>query len=299
MNTDNLKGIIVPLITPITNEEEIDEEKLKFIVEHVIENGVHGILIFGSNGEFFMFNEKEMKKVIEIVLEQTNHRVPVYFGIGEIRTKKCIELAKMAEELNVDGISILQPMFIDPTSEELYQHFKSIASTVPEIPVLLYNNPGKTGYTISADLVSKLARDVTNIVGIKDSSGDFTQLFEFIRQTKDLDFKTFAGKDTLVYPALCVGAAGAVCSTSNMLGELVNGIYDKYEKGDYTGALENQLILNPIRLSQNEATFPAATKDMANIMDLNMGNPVLPVTSSKGQLRKKMESELSKAGFVR
>ena len=114
MNIDQIKGIIVPIITPIDKDENIDEAKLRFMVDHVIEDGVHGILAFGSNGEFYAFEEQEMLTAFEAIIDQAKGRVPVYFGIGAIRTKQAVRLAKMAEAMGADGISILQPMFLKP-----------------------------------------------------------------------------------------------------------------------------------------------------------------------------------------
>ena len=298
MNVDKIKGIIVPLITPVDKDENIDEAKLRFMIDHVIENGVHGVLLFGSNGEFFMFNEEEIMLATRIAVEHTNKRVPVYFGLGEIRTRTCMDYARKAVELGVDGVSILQPMFVKPTEEELYNHFSSVALAVPETPVLLYNNPGKSGYPMSYDLVERLANDIDNIVGMKDSSGDMTHLFEFIRRTEHLDFKVLVGKDTLIYPALCIGAAGAVCSTANMLGTLVTGIYTKYVEGNYKESLADQFKLNPVRLAQEQVTFPAATKDMANLLGLDVGDSIRPVQGSTGVKLANMEQALKDADLL-
>ncbi|MBS1451722.1 MAG: dihydrodipicolinate synthase family protein, partial [Oscillospiraceae bacterium] len=169
-----LSGIIVPILTPLDAQENVDEARLRRQVDFVIEGGVNGILLFGSNGEFYMTEEDEMAHCLDVVLGQTAGRVPVYFGIGAIRTGKCIRLAKMAQDHGADAISVLQPMFLKPTEDELYLHFRSIAESAPELPMLLYNNPGRTGYTLSANLVERLA-DVANIAGMKDSSGDLTQ----------------------------------------------------------------------------------------------------------------------------
>ncbi|MDR4947267.1 dihydrodipicolinate synthase family protein [Neobacillus cucumis] len=298
MNVDNIKGIIVPIITPIDQEENIDEAKLRFMVDHVIEDGVHGILAFGSNGEFYAFDDNELQQAFEIMIEQVKGQVPVYYGIGAIRTKHAIRQAKMAEALGADGISILQPMFLKPNFDELYDHFKAVADAVPNTAVLLYNNPGRAGYNISADLVEKLGRDVDNIVGIKDSSGDFTLLSELVRRTRDFDFKVMAGKDTLVFPGLCIGTVGSVCSTANMFGPLVTSIYNKYMEGDLAGALEAQFTLDPVRLAQDKATFPVATKDMANLMGLEVGECVKPVQSSKGQVLETLKKSMVKARFI-
>lgn len=120
-----------------------------------------------------------------------------------ISTKKCIRLAKMAVANGAASVSVLQPMFLKPTETELFTHFKAIADTIPETPVLLYNNPGRVGYTLSANLVDRLAHEVPNIVGMKDTSGDITQTSEFIRRNRDVDFKVFGGKDTLLYASMC------------------------------------------------------------------------------------------------
>lgn len=298
MNTELIKGIIVPILTPVDQDEHIDEERLRFMVDHVIEDGVHGILAFGSNGEFYMFEDNEMQRALEIMLDQAVGRVPVYFGIGAIRTKKAISLAKMAESVGAFGVSVLQPMFLKPTFEELYDHFKAIADAIPKTPVLLYNNPGRVGYTMTADLVEKLARTVPNIVGMKDSSGDFSLLSEYVRRTRDIDFKVLAGKDTLVYPGLCIGTAGSVCSTANMFGPLVTSIYNKFMEGDLKGALEAQFKLNPVRISQDKASFPVATKDMANLMGLDVGEPIKPSKSSKGDVLELMKQKMIEADLL-
>ena len=145
MNTDFIKGVVVPILTPIDENEMIDEARLRDQVDYVIEGGVLGILAFGSNGEFYMVEEDEMERGLKIMLDQAAGRVPVYFGIGAISTKKCCRLAKMAVEAGAAGISVLQPMFLKPTEAELYNHFKTIAESVPETPMLLYNNPGRVG----------------------------------------------------------------------------------------------------------------------------------------------------------
>src|SRR5699024_8260893 len=134
-------------------------------VNFVIEGGVNGILAFGSNGEFYVLDEDEMRRGFEIMVDEAKGRVPMFFGIGEIKTSTCIKYAKMAEELGADGISVIQPMFLKPTEEELYQHFKAIADSVPNLSMLLYNNPGRTGYKMSTELVGRLAKDVDNIIG--------------------------------------------------------------------------------------------------------------------------------------
>lgn len=145
MNTDFIKGIIVPILTPIDGEERIDEPRLRDQVDYVINGGVSGVLAFGSNGEFYMVEEDEMERGLKIMVAQAAGRVPVYFGIGAISTKKCCRLAKMAAANGAAGVSVLQPMFLKPTYQELFLHFKAVAESVPGVPMLLYNNPAGWG----------------------------------------------------------------------------------------------------------------------------------------------------------
>ena len=132
----------------------------------------------------------------------------MYCGIGAINTRKCVRLAQMAAEGGAAAVSVLQPMFLKPNQSELFSHFKTIAESVPETPVLIYNNPGRVGYGLTAAFVSQLAHEVDNIVGMKDTSGDMTLTEECVRLNRDVDFKVFGGKDTLLYASLCVGAVG-------------------------------------------------------------------------------------------
>jgi 4-hydroxy-tetrahydrodipicolinate synthase len=298
MNTELVKGIIPPIITPINEDETLDEGALREQVNFMISGGINGILAFGSNGEFYMLEEEEMPGILNIIIDEVKGRIPVFMGIGAIRTSKCVRLAKLGVKLGALGVSVLQPMFLKPTEDELYEHFRTIAEAVPEVPVLLYNNPGRTGYPIPQIVVEKLAHSVPNIVGMKDSSGDITETMEYIRRNRDVNFKVFAGKDTLIYPSLEVGAVGAVCTTANYVPELVCSIYQKFVEGNKKAALELQFKLNPIRLLMDKSSFPVATKDYANIRGLKAGKPYLPNKPSPPAQIENLRKELEKAGLL-
>ena len=299
MNTDFIKGVVVPILTPIDGDERIDEAKLREQVDYVIDGGVLGILAFGSNGEFYVIEEDEMERGLKIMVDQAAGRVPVYFGIGAISTKKCVRLAKMAVANGAAGISVLQPMFLKPTKAELFLHFKTIAEAVPDTPMLLYNNPGRVNYTLSGNLVERLAHEVPNIVGMKDTSGDITQTAEFIRRTRDVNFKVFGGKDTLLYASMCHGAVGGVCTAANFMPELITDVYNKYVAGDLEGSLEAQFKLNPVRLSMDGASFPVAAKDMANLRGRDIGVPYTPnLATPEGPVLEKIRAEMKKAGLI-
>ena len=299
MKTDFIKGVVVPILTPIDEQELIDEAKLRDQVDYVINGGVSGILAFGSNGEFYMVEEDEMKRGLQIMVDQAAGRVPVYFGIGAISTKKCCRLARMAAANGAASVSVLQPMFLKPTHDELFLHFKTIAESVPDTPVLLYNNPGRVGYTLTAQLIDELAHQVPNIVGMKDTSGDITLTSEFIRRTRDTDFKVFGGKDTLLYASLCHGAVGGVCTAANFMPELITDVYNKFVSGDLKGSLEAQFKLNPVRLAMDPASFPVAAKDMATLRGRDVGVPYLPnLPTPEGAAKEGFRRTMSAAGLI-
>lgn len=298
MDLSFLKGIYVPILTPVKENEEVDVERLREHINYIIDKGVHGILAHGSNGEFYMFDDDDYELITRTIVEEAKDRIPVLMGIGAIRTSKAIKLAKLGEKIGVDGLSLLQPMFLKPNDEELFQYFKEIADSVPNLPVLLYNNP-RVGYTMSGDLVERLAREVPNIVGMKDSSGDINQLMEFIRRTRDLEFKVFGGKDTMIYASLAVGGVGSVCSTANMFPEIVTDIYNEYVAGNLKESLELQYRFNPVRIAQDKASFPVATKDMANIQGLKVGKPIKPNLPSKENLVEFFKTKIDEAGLLK
>lgn len=298
MDTSSIKGIIVPIVTPVDEENHINEEAMARVVNYIIDGGVHGILAFGSNGEFFAIDADEQRKALACMVKTADKRIPVYMGIAGITTKECVETAKMAKEENADGISILPPMFISPSEDELYAHIVTIAETVPDLPVLLYNNPGKVGYGLSVNLVNRLA-DVPNIVGIKDTSGNMTLTAEFIRTTRDKGFKVMAGKDTMILGSLAYGAVGAIASTANIVPELVVEIYDKYMAGDIEGACEAQFKLTPFRNTFDKVSFPAGTKDACNLIGLDVGNSIKPNTTASPEVLDEMREILTELGYIK
>lgn len=299
MNTDFIKGVVVPIITVIDENEKIDEAGMRKQVDFVIEGGMHGILAFGSNGEFYQIEEDEMERGLRIMVDQAAGRVPVYFGIGAINTKKAVRLARMAVANGASCVSILQPMFLKPTSDELFLHFKTIADAIPDTPVLLYNNPGRVGYGISSDMVYRLAHEVKNIVGAKDTSGDITLTEEMVRRNRDVGFKVFGGKDTLLFASLCVGGVGGVCTAGNFMPGLIGDVYEKYVAGDFEGSREAQFKLNPVRLSMDGASFPVAAKDMAILQGRNVGKPYLPsLPTPPGKVLDNIRSCMDEAGLL-
>ncbi|RCW48905.1 4-hydroxy-tetrahydrodipicolinate synthase [Paenibacillus prosopidis] len=296
MDTNWIGGVIPPIVTPVDAEECVEEQGLRNVIEHVIAGGVHGILSLGSNGEFYGLDHEQQERAVSITIDQIAGRVPLYMGIGAITTKECVKLAKMGERLGVQAITILPPMFLTPSEEELYRHFETIAGST-SLPVLLYNNPDRVGNNISANLIERLA-DIPNIVGVKDSSGDLTLTAEYIRRTRHKGFRVMAGRDVMILGSLVYGAVGCVASTANIVPSLVVEIYDKYVAGDLPGALEAQFKLAPLRIAFNLASFPVITKEAMNLIGVPVGGSILPNTACSDTNRDKLRDILRQLGAL-
>ena len=276
------RGIIPAMVTPVTSDGKINVEALRKLTNYLIKGGVHGLFPVGSQGEFYALTFEEKKRVIEVVVEETKRRVPVYAGTGAVTTREAIALTKMAEEAGVSAVSILTPFFIRPNEEELFEHYSAIAKAT-RLPVLLYNNPQRTGVNISAEFVARASR-VENIVGIKDSSGDLTLTSEYIRRTNE-KFSVLAGRDTLIYGTLCYGGKGAIAATANVTPKVVVEIYEAFQAGDWKRSLEAQFRLAPLRLAFDLGTFPVVIKEALNLIGIDAGVGIPPVggISSKGK----------------
>jgi 4-hydroxy-tetrahydrodipicolinate synthase len=259
------------------------------MTDYLIDAGVHGVFPLGSTGEGYGIDFDEKKKVIETVLEAANNRVPVYAGTGAITTKESIRLTQMATKLGVDALSVITPYFISPNEEELYTHYKEIASST-DLPIILYNNPGRTGVDLSIELIIRLS-SIDNIVGIKDSSGDMSKAAEIIRRTGK-GFAVLAGRDTLIYGFLAYGAHGSVAATANIVPELVVSIYELYQKGEHQASLEAQFKLAPLRMAFALGSFPVIMKEGLKLRGIDVGNALKPIKPINEEAREKLKKIL-------
>jgi len=278
------KGIIPAMITPLTEKGKLNKGAFRQFINYLIDGGLHGIFVAGTTGEFYGLSAQDKKEMFEIAVEEVNGRVPVYAGTGAITTRECILLTQIAEKSAVDAVSILTPMFISPTQDELYEHYKAIADST-KLPILLYNNLPKTGVTITPATVERLAQ-IDNIVGVKDSSGDFTLTSEYIRRTRGKEFSVLSGRDTLIHACLCYGGAGSIAACANIAPRICADIYDKYVGGDITGSLEAQFAITPLRLAFTLGSFPTVIKEGLKLLGIDAGpcmSPVGPMTEEKKQ----------------
>jgi 4-hydroxy-tetrahydrodipicolinate synthase len=286
-------GIIPAMVTPLTPEGRINEAALRKFTDYLIRGGSHGLFVVGTTGEFYGLSPEEKRELFRITVDQVKGRVPVYAGTGAITTREAIQLTRLAEEAGADAVSVLTPMFISPSQKELIRHYTAIAEST-RLPVLLYNNPPKTGVNLAAATVARLA-EVPNIVGIKDSSGDFTLTGEYLRLTRGKEFHVLLGRDTLIYAGLCYGATGSIAACANVAPRLVADIYDKYVAGDLKGALEAQFTLAPLRIAFTLGSFPAVIKESLELLGIDVGacmEPVGPMSSEEKEQLKKILKEM-------
>ncbi|MFB0506973.1 MAG: 4-hydroxy-tetrahydrodipicolinate synthase [Thermodesulfobacteriota bacterium] len=293
-----IEGIIPAVVTPFDEKEDVDEGGFRKILNYLIDSGVHGLFPVGSQGEFFSLTNEEKKRLIDTAVEEARGRVFVMPNTGAITTRESIELSQYAEKAGADCVSIITPFFISPTQEELYQHIKAICQSV-KIPVLCYNNPGRTGgVALTPATLARLAEEVPNFAGIKDSSGDLSLVAEMIRLCPP-DFKVIMGRDSLIYGALTYGAAGAIAATANVAPKLIVEMYQACKEGDYDRAKECQRKLAPLRSAFGLGTFPVVVKEALTMMGLPGGRCRKPIQPLNQEKRAQLRDILVEMGIIK
>ncbi|OTQ61574.1 4-hydroxy-tetrahydrodipicolinate synthase [Gilliamella apis] len=270
-----LNGIITAMVTPFESSGNIDIKATEILIEKLIANGVQGIFVLGTNGEFHVIENdmkiKFAKKVVEIVA----NRVPVYAGAGGNSTDEVIKLGKQMIAVGVDALSVITPYFVSLKENELYNHYQMIAENLA-IPIVLYNIPKNTGINLSFELVSKLSK-ISNIIGIKDSSGDINNIAGYIDNTSRNEFSVLSGSDSLILKALKIGATGAISATSNLLTTNNVEIYKQFIAGNLDKAEQWQQSLEEFRRILKYASIPSVLKQSLSLSGIEVGVPRLPV----------------------
>lgn len=287
-------GIIPALVTPLDEKGNLLEDALRKVIDYTIDGGVHGEFILGSTGEIYGLEFEQKKRALEITIEQTAGRVPVYAGASEITTRDCIKLAQMAESLGATAVSVLTPYFITPSRNELREHYIKIAAST-RLPILLYGNDDRTNVNIPPDLAEELSH-VENIVGIKDSSGDMTKMGEYIRRTNPEEFSVIAGRDTLILANLAYGGSGAIAATANVVPSVVAGIYNSFMAGDIVKAREYQNKLAPLRIAFGLGSFPVVMKEALKLAGIDVGVCLSPIGGISEENRNKLAGILKDLG---
>lgn len=269
MKQVEIKGIIPPILTPMNEDESINVTALREQVNRQIENGVHALFCFGTNGEGYILNKKEKQLILETVLEETNGRVPVYAGTGCISTKETIEQSKMAMDAGADVLSIITPSFAMASQNELYEHYKTVAQAV-DMPIVLYNIPARTGNALTPATVGKLS-GIPNIIGAKDSSGNFTNILGYISQTEKKDFSVLSGNDQLILWTLKAGGTGGIAGCANVYPHTMASIYNCYMEGDWEKAKQYQDSIASFRACFKYGNPNTVVKTAVSLLGYNVG----------------------------
>lgn len=268
MKDVEVKGIITPVVTTLNEDETFNPEKYTAFINKLIDAGVSGIFPLGTNGEFYAFNNEEKLEIIKTAVKAVNGRVPVYAGTGCTTTKETIELSLKVKDLGVDVLSIISPYFVAVSQDDIYRHYSKVAEAV-DMPILLYNIPGRTGNNIDFKTVKKLA-EYKNIIGIKDSSGNFDNTLKYIENT-DSRLNVLAGSDSLILWTLMAGGAGAISGCSNVFPELMVDIYKYWAVGDIEKANEAQKKIRPFRNVMQMGNPNSVVKLAVNLLGHDVG----------------------------
>ncbi|AMC94344.1 4-hydroxy-tetrahydrodipicolinate synthase [Erysipelothrix larvae] len=276
-----VEGLIVALLTPFNEDESINYEATKRHIDDLIEKGIEGLFILGSNGEFHVLEHEEKIAFSQFVIEYTANRCPVYVGIGCNSTKETIKLAQAIEPFGPTAFSVITPYFMVPSQDELVHHYTFVANST-NTPIILYNIPKNTGINIEPTTL-KILSENENIIGIKDSSGNMDNLKGYIDATSHREFSVLVGSDSKILDAYTMGACGAVCGTANVICEhdlnLIHAIKTNQLEEAQTLQKEIDVLRNVLKLG----TTPSVMKRCVTLMGIDIGwarKPVKPTSPS-------------------
>ena len=282
------KGAYTALVTPF-KDGKINYNKMAELIEFQINEGIDGLVVCGTTGESATLSDKEKRRLIKFTVETVNGRVPVIAGTGSNNTIHTIKLSKFAEKVGVDGLLLVTPYYNKSSQKGLIAHFKTIAESVTA-PCILYNVPSRTGVNLLPDTVAKLA-DVENIVGIKDASGNFSQLLELMAKVPK-DFIVLSGNDDSIVPLLSIGGKGVISVLSNIYPKDVHNMCQAFFLGETNYAKELQLryanLIKALFIEPN----PMPVKDAMNILDMDVGNTRLPLVEVSDDTHEILKSVL-------
>lgn len=286
-------GSGVALVTPFKNNE-VDFEKLKELIEWHIENKTDSIIICGTTGESTTMNDKERREVIKFTVDTVQKRIPVIAGSGSNNTAYSVELSKYCEEVGADGLLVVTPYYNKATEMGLIKHYEAIAKSV-NIPIILYNVPGRTAVNLLPTTVKKLSQ-IKNIIGIKEASGNISQIAEISRLCTD-EFSIYSGNDDMVVPILSLGGKGVISVVANILPKDTHNMVDEYIKGNIERARKLQLQMNGLINSLFIEANPIPVKTAMNLMGMEVGELRLPLTNMTDNNLEILKNEMYNYGI--
>jgi 4-hydroxy-tetrahydrodipicolinate synthase len=288
------KGSMVAIVTPFKNGK-IDEKALSDLIEFHIKSGTDVIVPCGTTGESATLSHEEHHRVVEITVKTVNMRVPVIAGSGSNSTSETLELTKFAQKAGASGALVITPYYNKPTQEGLYQHFKKVTDTV-DIPVIMYNVPGRTGVNMLPATVARL-REIKNIVGIKEATGDLKQISEVIRLCGK-DFDVISGDDFTTLPLLAIGGVGAISVTANIIPADAAAMFDAFSAGKMGDALKLHYKMEPLHYLMFIETNPIPAKTSLALMGKISEEFRLPLCPLADANKEKLRKALASYGLI-
>ncbi|MDD1705578.1 MAG: 4-hydroxy-tetrahydrodipicolinate synthase [Methanoregulaceae archaeon] len=270
------EGVLPAVITPFQRNlsMDLDLPGLASNIEFLVENGVHGIVPCGSTGESATLSFEEHETVIEKTIDVVNGRVPVIAGTGSNNTAEAVRFTRAAKDLGADGVLVISPYYNKPNRSGLVKHYTLLADL--DIPVIVYNVPGRTGQNLTPDLVIELAKH-PNIVGVKEASGDIGQISRIIEGTLDDDFQVISGDDNLTFPILALGGSGVISVAANVEPGRMVAMFEAFCEGDFETALDLHYELSPLFRSMFIDTNPIPVKKAVELRGMAAGPVRLPL----------------------
>lgn len=289
------KGAGVAIITPFTKNNEVDYEKLGELIEFQIAGGSDSIIICGTTGEASTLTHEEHLECIRYTVNKVAKRVPVIAGTGSNDTATAIYLSQEAESYGADALLVVTPYYNKATQKGLIAHFTAVANSV-SIPLILYNVPGRTGCNLQPQTIATLFKNVENIVGVKEASGNISQVAELMQLT-DRKIELYSGNDDMIVPIMSLGGLGVISVLSNIAPRETHDIVAKFLDGDLNGSLDLQLKLLPLINALFCEVNPIPVKKALNLMGFSVGDLRMPLTEMEPANAERLLKEMKAVGI--
>lgn len=298
INTEWLRGAATALVTPFTANGDIDEDRLRALIEYQITGGIRLLVPCGTTGESATMTEQEDQRVIKITVETAKGRARVIAGTGSNATSSAIEWSLAARDLGVDAVLVVAPYYNKPTQEGLDAHFRAVAEAISDLPVVIYNVPGRTGSNISAATALKLAHEVENIAAVKEASGDLTQIMAILRGRPE-GFRVLSGDDSITLPLIALGADGLISVASNEAPALVSRLVEHALAGEWDQARAVHYKLLPLMEANFIESSPGPVKAGLALIGIIEENFRLPLVPVQEKTRARMREVLLELGLLK
>ncbi|MGC2942811.1 dihydrodipicolinate synthase family protein [Brevibacterium sp. FAM 24638] len=287
----SISGILAAIATPFDEDENLVESALRAHVRRQLDAGIHGIFALGTNGEFYAQPPTERAEAARIVIDEVAGAVPVVIGAGGPTTKETVAIAKNAAAAGADALSIITPYFAAASQDEITAHFRTVAASV-DVPVIVYNIPARAGNAVAPATLEKLA-EVENITGVKDSSGNFDTILQYLERTDRKTFDVISGNDSLILWTLLAGGAGGISGIANIYPQTMASIYDLFVAGDSEAARAAQDSIRPIRNCLALGNPNTVVKHAANARGFGLGPARAPFNALSAEAKSQVEATVA------